>query len=840
MKRLLLALMVLFLALSSQTQVTNINPDPDGDPWIVGGLRELTPADYEMLSKVPQWKPENPARLKDLPLQVDNSVNPWFRPIFSQSGGSCGQASGVGYNFTYEIDYERQVAANVPENQYPTHYTWNFLNGGVGGGSWYFDGWMIIREGGCPTVAAYGGIAAGGPERWMTGYDMYYDAMSNRTLEFYAIDVRDYDGLEILKQWLHSRDGDELPGGLVNFGAGIGQSTLSSLPSGTPNAGKPVIIQWGTSADHAMTFVGYDDEICYDFNNDGEYTTDIDINNDGVVNLRDCEVGGVVMANSWGTGWGYLGKAYVMYKLLADPIEEGGIWSNAVHIVQTKPDAEPKLTIKATITHTSRNKLKLMAGVSSNPDSEKPEFCKAFPMFNYQGGNLFMQGGYSTSDKTIEIGVDITDLLSYVEPGEDARFYLQVVEQDPNFSGDGEVVCFSIIDYTDGQEEVICELSNIPIDNNDTTLLWVNKTIDFDKVQITTNQLDPAVAFEPYSYTLEAVDGTPPYTWSFQMEYAEQQITNPFPAVTTNQLQPTSDDDGFAIQGIDFDFPFYGNNYNELTILTDGAITFDGNFSYIRDDPGIMANRCIAAYCADLMIYPFLDDGMFYEGDETHATFRWITSKYDDPSFYLDAAITLYPDGRIQFFYGNYITSATDWGSGISSGDGVNYHITSISGMINIPDDFATQIASEPFPMGMEISNGGIFHGTPVEEEMTWNIAFKVTDYNRISSMKTLPFSTETVAVHDLSVNTHAHLQVSPNPFNGHFDIIISGSDGQYLIQLVDATGRFVSTVFDGFAKNGSTIGFTNTGSAGLTPGIYFLNWNSEKQTGVEKLVLTK
>ncbi len=134
------------------------------------------------------------------------------------------------------------------------------------------------------------------------------------------------------------------------------------------------------------------------------------------------------------------------------------------------------------------------------------------------------------------------------------------------------------------------------------------------------------------------------------MDYSEEQIVNPFPAITTNQLQPTNDNDGFALQTIEIDFTFYGKMYNELTILTDGAITFGGNFSYIRDPQAVMANSCIAAYCADLMIYPDLDDGIFYEGDESFATFRGWTSKYDDPSFFVDITTTLYPDGRIQFF----------------------------------------------------------------------------------------------------------------------------------------------------------------------------------------------
>ncbi len=837
MKKLLVLLCALLPVLfaQAQAQYQNLNPDPNGEPWIVGGLRQLTPADYQMLSQIPQWKSPKPANAEDLPLQVDNTSNPWFRPIFNQSGGSCGQASGIGYNFTYEIDYERQIPANTPENQYPSHFTWNFLNGGVGNGSWYFDGWTIINEIGCPTVYDYGGMAYGGEARWMSGYDKYFNGMFNRTLDFYAIDVSTHEGLETLKQWLYSRDGGTLPGGLANFGAGIGQATIGYLPSGTPNAGKSVVTQWGTTADHAMTFVGFDDEIMYDFNNDGQYTDDIDINNDGEVDLRDCEKGGLVMANSWGTGFGFQGKAYVMYKLLADPMEEGGIWANAVHLVQTKADAEPLLTFKTTIKHTSRNKIKIMAGVATNPEAEKPEFIRSFPMFNYQGGDFYMQGGGSNADKTIEIGLDITDLLTYVEPGSEARFFVQIIEQDPSGAGDGEIVDLSLMDYTNGAMETESTMQNVSINQNDTTLIWVNATIDFEKVEILTEELQPGIVGEAYSQQLEATQGTAPYTWSFKIDYSEEAISEDFPAIESNQLTPTNEDDGFAMLPLDFDFLFYGESYNELTVLTDGAITFDGNFGYVRDDAGIIGNKCLAAYCADLMIYPALGDGIYYEGDENAMTIRWKTSKFDEPNFNVDVAMTLYPDGTIKFYYANDITASSGWGSGISAGDANSYLITSVSGLVNLPDDFTAEIVSTPFPAGMEITSNGLFQGTPaLNYGYVWEIPFKVTDYMRISSIKNLTFETLEVGVDEMQAKA-VSVSVNPNPFVDNFELRVE-NNGFYNFELLDMSGKKISAVFSGHMADGQS--FVWNSQQNLKPGIYILNWTSSHGAGSQKLIV--
>ena len=49
--------------------------------------------------------------------------------------------------FTYEINFERGLASDVEENQYPYDYTYNFLNKGSGSnGSGYGNGWDIIME----------------------------------------------------------------------------------------------------------------------------------------------------------------------------------------------------------------------------------------------------------------------------------------------------------------------------------------------------------------------------------------------------------------------------------------------------------------------------------------------------------------------------------------------------------------------------------------------------------------------------------------------------------------------------------------------------------------------
>jgi len=39
----LLPLFLVFFIFNTKAQIVNLNPDPNGDPWIAGGIPEVTP-----------------------------------------------------------------------------------------------------------------------------------------------------------------------------------------------------------------------------------------------------------------------------------------------------------------------------------------------------------------------------------------------------------------------------------------------------------------------------------------------------------------------------------------------------------------------------------------------------------------------------------------------------------------------------------------------------------------------------------------------------------------------------------------------------------------------------
>jgi hypothetical protein len=173
--RLLISIAAIFLFVSSS--LSQNETDQQCPP-----LRPLSDLEMMQLMALPALQVPADHAIRDLPAVVDNSTQPFMRPVFQQDQYCCGQASSVAYNFTYEISRARNIAANVPQNQYPTHFSWNFANGGNG---WYgvsaIESVQILKEYGMPNVVDYGGtLSYGGPTRWMSGYTQWFNGMHNR------------------------------------------------------------------------------------------------------------------------------------------------------------------------------------------------------------------------------------------------------------------------------------------------------------------------------------------------------------------------------------------------------------------------------------------------------------------------------------------------------------------------------------------------------------------------------------------------------------------------------------------------------------------------------------
>lgn len=742
---------ILLTILLTTTYAQKQKQPPQVFPFDETLLTPLSAEDEQFLKSIPEIRLPEEQRGRFLPAVVDNSTQPWFRPVFSQASLDCGQSSGVGFNFTYEINRKRNLPGNVDENQYPTHFVYNWSNNGGAMGVSFYDSWTIIRQAGTPTVEDYGGMATGGTSRWMTGYNLYYNAMKNRLTNVYSIPVGTPEGILTFKHWINDHLNGEESGGVASFYAQY-MSVNTTLPPGTPEAGKYVITDWGSSANHSMCIVGYHDSICFDFNNDGQYTNHLDIDNNGIVDVRDWEIGGLKFANSYGGGpnWGNNGFCYMMYNVLGSPLGSGGIWNQSVYVVDAKANTEPQLTYKIKLKHNVRNQIKVTIGVSTDPNAQYPSYVLDFPIFNYQGGALYMTGGTTEDDKVIEFGLDATPLLNFIEPGQEARFFLLVNERDPDNTGTGEIQSWSVMDYTNGLIQTSYPQNNIPLVENGLTILNLNTEIDFIPVSISTEQLPAGVVNDPYSYQLNANGGTPDYHWDLRTDYNVTMDVAEMPVVNAQQLNPYSTTSGWAMKEIPFHFPFYGKEYNKIYVHVDGYIMFKDDilpWPYIVDEFTLFKNtRCIAPHMAKPLVLSS-GDGMWYESGLEYVTLRWKASVYDfTGTTDLNFAVRLHYNGKIEYFYGDMQSvSWLYWMSGISDGSMEDYHLSGISNTYGFPPN--TKVVFEPGNIitDFQITDDGILNGTPTHPYEAVNIKFQVTDQNGLSSVKNIPFSTDGV-----------------------------------------------------------------------------------------------
>ncbi len=334
-----------------------------------------------------------------LPQAVDNSQSEYFPPIINQQGGSCAQASGIGYVFTYEMNrLLKRNALESRENQYAYMYTWNFINGGKDEGGFVNEGFQILKNYGAMTLDDFGDVSAYAFQ-WATGYDKYLRAMQSRVKQTYYFDVKTYDDIEHVKSYLYDKQDGLKGGGLLCFSSYSRGWEMQSNYSGPSMTGyTSVLTKLATDGAHALTIVGYDDLI-ESKNINGEIRK-----------------GAFIVANTWGE---YApshdrGRYYIPYHFFTERKDNEYIES----VLTTKLDAidvieyDPKVVMRLVFSHSSRNDLSIERGVSQKYTSQVPQSPLRLPIVSNQGGDYPMQGKYADNAEQFELAIDYTPFVS--------------------------------------------------------------------------------------------------------------------------------------------------------------------------------------------------------------------------------------------------------------------------------------------------------------------------------------------------------------------------------------------------------------------------------------------
>ncbi|MEA1878171.1 MAG: T9SS type A sorting domain-containing protein [Bacteroidota bacterium] len=763
-------------------------------------------------------------RLKVLPLKVDNSQFEYFPPIISQLGWSCNQASSIGYLLTYELNRKRELDGELPENQYSPSYPWNFLSAeSKTTGVSYFDTWEIIKANGCPNIIdfPYTGVNS----VWMNGFDKYLRAMKNKVVNNYSISVSDAAGLRVLKTYLFNHNDSFRFGGLANVQIASSGWAIRLLPSDSYDSGTAVITSFGRNVGHALTIVGFNDQVQYDFNGDGLYTNDLDLNDDGEVTMADWEKGALLAVNTYGKDWGSRGKAYIPYRLLTRYGYEGGIWNRSVHVVDVLHNYEPALVLKLEIAHSNRGMLRVTLGCSNDPEAEYPEYIHAFPMLNYHGGlsSLGAQG----DDSHMHLGLDITPVLAHLESGKPVKFFLMIDERDPLDLANGSVYSYSIINYLEN-DTLVAEKSGVfPIKANQTTILEIGHELNFDPVQVADYQIQYTSENQWLSVPLYASGISGSANWEIYPDYREDTTGREFPELSGDYLPFYTSSDGFLTIDLPFDFPFYGEMFDKLYADESGYLylqTQYQDYPYSIDKELVFRQRkSIVPFGQDLMFYQE-GNGIYYESTDSVAKIFWdCSAQIGSSQGPFRFACYLYPDGLIEFHYGGDLNGSerSDYRSGLSRGNGKQVFVTTSSNLGKVHSDKLVRLIPYQIPPKTKIESNRYLLTRPEEKNQFYEIKVKVTDINFQESFGLIPISTLDFSSPDMLATAF------PNPFTESTSLSFVVKEKSLVrIQIFDLFGRHLRDLLvEEFEKGIHQIdwdGRSDHGSECL-PGVYLV-----------------
>lgn len=792
----------------------------------------------------PRFPLADDIRLKSsikLPAKVNLAKTKYFPDIFEQFGWSCNQSSSIGYLLTYELNRLRNADGGLPENRYSPLYVWNFLNSAkYDRGVSYFDSWEIIKAGGAPNEADYPNVQD--LNFWMSGYDRYYRAMQNRVLKNWSLPVGTPEELQVLKRYLFDHfDGSKF-GGMANFQIASGGMNVGRLPANSYDEGAAFLTSFGTYVGHALTVVGYNDSIRLDRNGDGEYTNNIDINGDRVVDLNDFEKGALIVANTYGKGWGDNGFAYVPYHMLALYGWEGGLWNKSVHIIEAARSVEPILTLRAELSYSCRSNIRIMAGVSNDPNATEPEHILEFPMFNFQGAAVPLNSGHGPDPDRFELGLDITPLVDFIEADGPVRIFLIVDEKDSWNNTEGVIRSFMVYNQFNTKDSTVCGQTMVPFRNNSRTLVSVVRPVLFNRIVI---KPVPKMFAKPGDYIsvqMEATGVVAPYAWELVPDYRIGFTNVPMPDWGGTLLFNGQYGNPVSRIGLPFTFRFFSSEYDYISVTEDAELLFDqeeNGYPYVIDPNLVFRSiKKIRGLGTDLDYYMNGNSISWYAND-TLAAFTW-KAMAPTPEGGTDVKIVceIHPDGRIRYYYDKpevLFPPGSTADLGVSNGDNQQFRQISIVDADWAGGSNCLSISPFLYPKETKFDETGWLFCSPESANTLYEVKVRVVDKNNRMAYSTIQISTrDLTSVPLLSDNF-------PNPFSEEtrFRIMVPEKSA-VVLEIFNLRGQRVVVLCDGeYMPAEYEISWNGAGADGsrVSPGVYISRLKVGERIESRKLI---
>ena len=386
----------------------------------------LTPRVAAIRAARTPWQPARPAAA-GLPAAVDNSQTAFFPPVIDQQGGSCAQASAIGYVFTYEMNRLLRRSAAEAANRFSYLFAWNFLNGGADEGGFAEEGFFLAQRFGMMTEADFG-TALASQFKWASGFDKYANAQRYLVERIYTFPATDEAGLAAIKRYLADGGTGAAVGGIVSFSTYSGNWIVAPYDGPSLTGYGRLLTRLATEGAHALTIVGYDDTVAC---------------TDAEGRRRE---GAFIVVNTWGSAMHDRGRFYLPYHFFTDrsALAFPGQLGEDMTGVSVRT-AEPRLLLRVGLSYTSRDDLSLRYGAAAARDATRPATWHDLPIVRNQGGDWPLPGAWNNTG-TLTLAIDYTPRLARPD-GRPARFFLDVIRSGRGATlGSGRLTELSVVD----------------------------------------------------------------------------------------------------------------------------------------------------------------------------------------------------------------------------------------------------------------------------------------------------------------------------------------------------------------------------------------------------------
>ncbi|UOF01991.1 C1 family peptidase [Bdellovibrio reynosensis] len=315
------------------------------------------------------------------PAQVDNSNHPAFPPIGNQGSiGSCVAWATTYYMMSHEVCLTLGCNnKNYAQRIYSPKWTYNMINGGVDNGSYFSDAFSVLEKHGAATQTDF--PYDSDYRAWDMNSEHWKRAINSRMKAASYATINTDAGMATVKQLLAN-------GHVVVVGTYINSWQYRTVQV-RPGVSSPFAGQWiathmnGKVSGHAMTIVGYDDNIWTDINGNGA--------------VEAAELGAFKFANSFGNTWRNAGYAWASYDAFRVSTTVPNFYpSGRIQLTQsgnatysTYTSYTPKLIAEVRMSHALRSQISLAFGQSSTSGTSPSSQWTPFAFVGRGGGYAF-------------------------------------------------------------------------------------------------------------------------------------------------------------------------------------------------------------------------------------------------------------------------------------------------------------------------------------------------------------------------------------------------------------------------------------------------------------------